>query len=437
MSLYPTQRRCFIICLLVILSNFSFTKPAPDSTTMILSSLNTSQKTSLYQLAVLQQSGADAEAQRFWSQHQSSYPSMSNNLRDAILKEIFQHAKIIYVHSENAAVREWLQTQTLINWITYLAIMVAILAIIRLIYVYWNPIILFLIKQFRPLFRILFSTILLTYELLLAGITCVIAGTHIPDIAISTVIVHIGIFIAWGQLTALFTSEYLLADYFKVVRNIIRYNQKERIFTTLFFPVIITSALLLYVINKLPYNNWYYYELVMTTLLAIYSLPFVRWIEPRLSFVLLAFNRAVSENKRRIAHYTALLFFLWSIAMLFPDDYFPIYRTTISALLMLGLLITSLKEKNDSRPGCYIYLQVVTLTMLCCLLLASRHITSPNPLWLNLTGCTLFLVIKYWEIPTLFKHWQWNKNNAWWGLLGMAALLWLISKCIQYFICHY
>ena len=437
MSLYPTQRRRLVICLLLTLGNFSFAKAAPDSTVMILSSLNTSQKTCLYQMAVLQQFGSNADAGRFWSQHQSSFPAMSNNLRDSLSKEVFQHAQIQYAHAHNAAAKEWMQTQTLTIWITYLAILIALLAIVRLIYVYWNTIILFLIKQFRPVFRILFSTILLTYELLFAGIGCVIAGTRISDIAISAILIHTGIFISWGQLTALFTKEYLLADYFKVVGNIIRHNQKEKIFTALFFPAAIISILFLYVIYKLSDNNWYQYELTITTILAIYSLPFVRWMEPHLSFILLPFNSNTSANKTRVAHYTVLLFCIWRIVVYFLPAHFANCRTVLTALLILALLITSSKEKNYSALNNYIYLQVITLTMLCCLLLTARHTTLSEPVWLTLTGLTLFVVIKYWEIPTLFKHWRWSKNNVWWGLLGMAALLWLISKGIKYFINYY
>ncbi|MNH26741.1 hypothetical protein D3C79_868080 [compost metagenome] len=42
----------------------------------------------------------------------------------------------------------------------------------------------------------------------------------------------------------------------------------------------------------------------------------------------------------------------------------------------------------------------------------------------------VFAIIKYWELPG-FWNWYW-KDYKTWGLLGMAAFLWLIATLIKY-----
>jgi hypothetical protein len=73
----------------------------------------------------------------------------------------------------------------------------------------------------------------------------------------------------------------------------------------------------------------------------------------------------------------------------------------------------------------------VTTLFFVAVLFYSFQIHLAEMIWASLIGVSIFIVIKYWEIPTFF--FSWKRSNTWtWGFLGMAALLWLLAKGILY-----
>ncbi|MDW8850301.1 hypothetical protein SD960_09380 [Flavobacterium sp. MMLR14_040] len=395
-----------------------------------IASLNDTQKKILYEFAVLQKSGSDANA--YWLRHKNHFSAIHDSVRNQLAQEIYVNAHVIYVPVKDSAVQIWMQTQSLTTWMLYLAAFIAICAIITLLRNYWNLLIGILIKQFAPLFRLLFSAILLTYELLLIGVVCVIWGCYLGEMTLRTVIIHTGLFLLWSQSTAVFTRKYLVQKYvFQIKDNFWGSNKWETV-KTICLPAIIVTVALLYVLYKVPGDTLYNYEIVVSCMAAICALPFWRVLEKYISPILIPFKDTSIE--RSIYSLAACMVLALLIDGFFIGQQNPLFSYVIIALtslLIISFLLLSLKDNFKYNYKNYYYLQFITILFLSAVLLYSFYIHSGEMIWASLIGTSIYVIIKYWEIPTFFIRWKRSKT-ATWGFLGMAVLLWLLAKGILY-----
>jgi hypothetical protein len=392
--------------------------------------LNDAQKNMLYEFAVLQKNGSEAEI--YWQKHKDSFPTFDKKVRDQVAHEIFINYHVVYLPVKDSAVHLWIRTQSLTNWMLYLAAFVAICAIIGLLRDYWNLLIGILIRQFAPLFRLFFSAILLTYELLLIGAVSIVWGCYVEDIAFRALLIHVGLFLLWSQSTAILTKKYLVKKYLYEIKS--NYWKKDNWETvkTICLPALVVTLALLYVLYKVPDEELYNYEIVFSGMAFVCSLPFWRVVEQYMYPILIPFKDTTIE--RSIYPFAACVvlaliidgFLIWQQNPLF---YYIIIALT--TLLFISFLVLSLKENYKRAYKNYYYMQLVTVAFILFVLWYSFTIHSAEMIWVSLIGTSVFLVIKYWEIPTFF--FSWKRYNTWtWGFLGMAILLWLLAKGILY-----
>ncbi|MFC6245750.1 hypothetical protein [Flavobacterium psychroterrae] len=393
-------------------------------------SLNENQKKILYEFAVLQKSGSDANV--YWQQHKNQFTAINDTVRNQLANEIYNNSQVVYTPAKDSAVSLWMQTQSLTNWMLYLAAFIAICAVIGLLRNYWGLIINILIRQFAPLFRLLFSAILLTYELLLIGIACVFFGCYIEEMTLRTVVIHTGLFLLWSQSTAIFTRKYLVKRYiFEIKNNFWGSNSWETV-KTICLPAIIVTVALLYVLHTIPEDTLYNYEIVVFVMAIICALPFWRILEKYISPILIPFK---DDNMERSIYSLAAC----TIIALIIDGFLigqrnPVFSYVIIALnsmLIISFLLLSLKHNFKYNYKNYYYLQFITIAFLSFNLFYSFYVHSGELLWASLIGVSVYIIIKYWEIPTFFISWKRNRLSAW-GFLGMAVLLWFLAKGILY-----
>jgi hypothetical protein len=395
-------------------------------------SLTDAQKKILYEFAVLQKNGSDATA--YWQKNKNQFSALNDTVRNQLANEVYANSHIVYIPVKNSAVQLWMQTQSLTNWMLYLAAFIAICSIIGLLRNYWNSLIGILIKQFAPLFRLLFSAILLTYELLLIGIACIVWGCFIEEMTLRTIVIHTGLFLLWSQSTAIFTRKYLVQKYIFEIKNNFWGNDKWETVKTICLPAIIVTVALFYLLYKIPADTLYNYEIVVAAMAAICALPFWRILEKYMYPILIPYKEKDTYIERSVYSLAACVvlaliidgFLIWQHNVIFSY-----VITALTSLLIISFLLLSLKDNYKRNYKNYYYMQFVATLFFASVLFYSFQIHSAEMIWASLIGVSIFIVIKYWEIPTFF--FSWKRSNTWtWGFLGMAALLWLLAKGILY-----
>jgi hypothetical protein len=408
-----------------------YARATSGSITSQITSLDESQKTVLYEFAVLQKNGSDANV--YWEKYKSQFPTLNDSERGKLANEIFANSHVLYTPVKNSAIELWMQAQSFTNWMLYLAAFIAVCAVIGLLRNYWGAIIRMLIRQFEPLFRLLFSEVLLTYELLLIGALCVVLGCRVDDMVLRTVIIHVGFFLLWSQSTALFTKKYLVRGYIYKIRNNFWEQDKWEVVKTICLPAIILTLSILYVLYEVPEDVFYNYEIVVAGLAAIYALPVWRSLEKYIYPVLIPYKDVYIERSiYSLATCTVLALFIAGVFLWQSNVALLYIITALTSLLVISFLILSAKVNYSHNYKNYFYLQFVTVLFFSSVLFYSFSIKSGEMIWVSLIGVCIFIVIKYWEIPTFFFSWK-RRNGSWaWGFLGMAALLWLLAKGILY-----
>ncbi|WP_242667410.1 hypothetical protein [Flavobacterium sp. AJR] len=394
-------------------------------------SLDESQKRILYEFAILQKNGSDANV--YWEKYKSQFPAINDSIRDELANEIFVNSHVLYTPIKNSAIELWMQAQSFTNWMLYLAAFIAVCAVIGLLRNYWGAIIRMLIKQFEPLFKVLFSEVILTYELLLIGAVCVVLGCSVEDMVLRTVIIHVGFFLLWSQSTALFTKKYLVRGYIYKIKSNFWEQDRWEVVKTICLPAIIVTVAILYVLYKVPEDVFYNYEVVVSGLAAIYAFPVWRLLEKYMYPVLIPYKDVYIERSiYSLATCTVLALFIDVVFLWQSSAALSYIIIALTSLLVLSFLILSVKVNYSHNYKNYFYLQFVTVLFFLSVLFYGFSIKSGEMIWVSLVGTCIFIVIKYWEIPTFYFSWK-RRNGSWaWGFLGMAALLWLLAKGILY-----
>ncbi|WP_343613590.1 hypothetical protein [Flavobacterium sp.] len=418
--------------IVILLCCFSmYGKTVSDSISNHLNSLNNEQKTVLYELAVLQKNGFNAD--EFWLKHKHEFPKFSDQVRDELARQVFVNSQIVYSPPKNSVVQFWMKTQLLTNWMFYLSAFVAICALIALFKKYWSLLIEVVIKHLAPLFRFLFSPFLLTCELFVIAVICVFYGCTISEFVMRTVIIHLGLFLLWSQSTAIFTGEYWVKKYIYEIENNFWGTDSWKTVKTICLPAIIVTLALVYVLYKLPADIFYNYEIVLSGIAAVYALPFWRSFEKYLYPVLLPYKNGYrTRSVNSLAGCTVVAIVVTLILVFQWNPIFYNVITALMSLLLLSLLILS--SKTNFRYYSfknYYYLQVLTVIFLTGIFLYGFYLQLNEIIWFSLIGACLFIVLKYFEIISFFSNWK--RGEAWaWKLLGLAGLLWLLGKGILY-----
>lgn len=420
------------IIVLILLCCFStYAKTVSDSISSNLSSLNEKQKSVLYELAVLKKNGFNAD--EFWLKHKSKFPRFSDQVRDELAKQVFVYSEIVYSPPKDSAIQFWMQTKLLSNWMFYLSAFIAVCALIALFKRYWSLLIQFLINRLAPLFKFLFSPVLLTYELLLIGGACIFYGCIIEEFVLRTVIIHLGLFLLWGQSTAIFTKEYWVKKYVYEIENNFWGSDPWETIKTISLPAVMVTIALLYVLYKVPEDIFYNYEIVVSGIAAIYALPFWRSLEKYIYPVLFPFTADYNRD-RSINSLGACTVIAVIVTVVLVFQFNPVFNNIISALLsllMLSFLILSSKINHKYSYRNYYYLQFVTIVFLLAVLGYSYSVRLNEIIWFSLIGTSIYIIIKYFEIFSFFSDWK--RGKAWaWKLMGLAGLLWLLGKGILY-----
>ncbi|MCP2026945.1 large-conductance mechanosensitive channel [Flavobacterium sp. HSC-32F16] len=419
------------LVLFILLSCFSvYGKTVSDSIANQIRLLNDKQKSILYEFEVLKKNGFDTAP--FWLKNKNQFPQLTEDVRDELAKQVFVNSHVIYSPPKNSAVQFWMKTQLLTNWMFYLSAFIAICALIALFKRYWSLLLQFLINRLAPLLRILFSPVLLTYELLLIGAACVFYGCEIEEFVLRTVIIHLGLFLLWSQSTAVFTREYWVKKYVYEIENNFWGSDPWETVKTICLPAIIVTLALVYVLYKIPAAIFYNYEIVVFGIAAVYALPFWRSLEKYLYPILLPCKsdyRARSINS--LAGCTVLAIVVTIILVFQWNSIFYNVIAALISLLLLSLLIMSSKMNFRYSYKNYYYLQFLTILFIVLVFLYSYSIHLNEIIWFSLIAASLFIIIKYLEIISFFSDWKRGKSWAW-KLMGLSGLLWLLGKGILY-----
>lgn len=406
-------------------------KTASDSINSYLSLLNEEQKNVLYELAVLKKNGFNTN--QFWLKHKNEFPKFDDKVRDELARQVFVNSQVVYSPPKDSAIQFWMQTQLLTNWMFYLSAFIAICALVALFKRYWSLLIQFLINRLAPLFKFLFSPVLLTYELLLIGAACIFYGCIIEEFVLRTVIIHLGLFLLWSQSTAIFTKEYWVKKYVYEIENNFWGSDPWETIKTISFPAVIVTLALLYVLFKVPEDIFYNYEIVISGIAAIYALPFWRSLEKYIYPVLFPFT-ADNNRDRSINSLGACTIVAVVVVVVLAFQLNPVFNNIIAALvslLILSFLILSCKINHKYSFRNYCYLQFVTVVFLLVVLFYSYFVRLNEMIWFSLIAASMFIIIKYLEVFSFFSDWK--RGRAWaWKLMGLAGLLWLMGKGILY-----
>ncbi|MEZ0131277.1 hypothetical protein AB9T88_16510, partial [Flavobacterium sp. LBUM151] len=184
--------------------------------------------------------------------------------------------------------------------------------------------------------------------------------------------------------------------------------------------------------NVIPGDTLYNYEIVVSGMAAICALPFWRILEKYISPILIPYkDTAIERSVYSLAACIVLALLIDGFFISQHNLLFSFVIIALTSLLIISFLLLSIKDNFKYNYKNYYYLQFITILFLSAVLFYSFYIHSGEMIWASLIGTSIYIIIKYWEIPTFFISWKRNKT-ATWGFLGMAVLLWLLAKGILY-----
>jgi hypothetical protein len=382
-----------------------------------LASLNSEQRVVLYQYNTLL-TYAPEKADSFWQVR--AIKGISIEEAQALGHELGTNSELVYEVKQPSRIQTLRGLFTASRLLYGAAGLILAYALVQLIANFWSRIIVLL----APVLRILFSPILLTLELLVAASAGIYFGVQIEDTFLRTLLLHIAILLIWGQLTALFTREYYIKQYWELVFNSFDDGKPIRdSFFRIFIPAFIVTLLLVWIISQCD-DRWYHYEIVLPAMVTICTFPLVRMLEPVLSRLIYPFPCNVSNYDRQRANAVVIGVIVWSIPGLFTPALMVL--SIVLAMVFIGL---SYKRVYTTGIKNYVYLQVVSFSFLLALVFAG---TQRELTWLTWAGpgfIFLYVLIKYWEWPAMLGV-QWKKHRAV-GLLGMALLIWGIASLLR------
>lgn len=391
-----------------------------------LAGLTESQRITLYQYGTLSSFATPVQADSFWQAHQ--VPGITIAEAKVLANELLINSRLAYDVKKPSRIQTLRGIFTATRLLLGLAGLLAAYALIHLLSRYWAAIKIRLIRYLAPLFRLLFSPLLLTCELLVLGGVAIYLGPRIEEMFIRTLVIHLGLLVIWGQLIALFTKQYFVKDYLELFwdsfigRHPVMYS-----FFKVFVPSIIVTSLFVWIISVCD-DTCYRYEIVFPAMAALYSFPLVRRLLQPVSRLLYPFSNVTEFQDRNIAGYTVVTLLAW-IALLYMPVLFQPALLILTGVLSLLLITVGLFRMYKGGNLNYIYIQIIPfLYLLVVVFIGSQRAITPLT-WTGLGALIIYILIKYWEWPAMCG-WSWKNKKAW-GVLGMALIIWGIASLIR------
>jgi hypothetical protein len=391
-----------------------------------LAGLSSGQRAVLYQYGTLTSFATPVQADSFWQTH--AVPGITIAEAKELGNELLINSDLVYEVKKPSRLQTLRGIFTATRLLLGLAGLLSAYALINLLSSYWSSVKKFFIRYFAPLFRLLFSPLLLTIELLILAGAAVYFGPQITEVFIRTALIHLGLFIIWGQLTAVFTKKYYVKDYMDMVwDSFSKENPVKRSFFRVFIPSVIVTALYAWIIS-VTNDSWYAYEIVIPAMIALYSFPVVRKLEMPLSRLIFPFPNTVELHDLQIAACIAVSVFAWIALLYLPVIFLPALTILSGCLSMVMMSIGFFRTYRGGRKN-YIYIQIVSFLYLLAVVFAGTQRQLTQLTWTGLGGIFMYVMVKYWEWPT-YLGWSWRNKKAW-GLLGMALIIWGIATLIR------
>lgn len=416
---------CFLICHLALYAEVPATTLART-----LDSLNANQRTLLYQFGTLHNWAGQTVADSFWTVHQAELSSVGKEEGELLAAELLQSAHLTYSLEKPSKLQALRGVFTTSRLLIGLAALIAAAAIIQLLSKYLPNLFLWLRTVLAPFIRWLFNPRALSWELLILGIIAVRFAPDISETIIRTIIIHLGFFFIWSQLTAIHTRRYLFKDYSNAIKAIFETDNVKpvRAFVEVSLPAIFTAVAIYWTMLQTQ-DPWYAYEIIVPVMISIFALPPLRRIEIFLNRLLFPFpSYVLNVRDQRIASYVVISIVVWVIMLLIPV-WLPESMVLLSVFVIGMLLILSIEDVTRCGISNYIWMQLLTLGFTIAVILAGTQCSNISLTWTGFGGILIFVLIKYWEIPVLLG-WRW-KNRKSWGALGMALLIWGIAILLR------
>jgi hypothetical protein len=416
-----------ILLLLLTIGQVAFATDA--ALAKILASLNAGQKTLLYQYGTLNTWATPAEADSFWVAHAPALTGITSAQGKLLATELLANTELEYTIKKPSRLQALRGVFTASRLLLGLAALIGAYAVVMLVGRYVPAVWQWLVQRFFPLFRWLFSSGMLSWELLITGLAGIYWGPLIPELVIRTIVIHVGLVLLWTQLTAILTRKHVAKQYVHVImQSFDHYNTPLQAFLYVSIPALLTSGAV-YWVTQVCNDAWYPYELIVPVMVGIYTLPPLRAMEKSLSRLLFPFTyEKLRDKDRRAASYVLISLVVWVVLVMLPvvlNE--PLLVLTV--FLTGAMLFLSIADVVHSGGKNYVWLQVVTLAYLIGVVLAGAQLGLLLLTWTGMAGLLLYVLIKYWELPVVLG-WSW-KNKKSWGTLGMALLIWGIAALIR------
>lgn len=394
-----------------------------------LSALTPQQQKVLYQYGTLQNYAGKAIADSFWQQHHQEVALVTQEEAGVLAGELLANTDLVYTEKRPSRLQALRGVFTASRMLAGLAALIAAYSLIHLLGRHWSRISAWLIRVFGPLFRRLFSPQMLTWELLLLGIAGIYAGPLVPETVLRTIILHLGLFTVWAQLTAIATRKYLINQYIDEITDCLENRRTPgQILLHAGLPALCVTGATIWLMYRLP-DPWYAYEVVLPGLIALYTLPPLTLLRNLFTRLLLPFRDEFMKSDKRLIAYVAITLLAWIALVLLPPAQPPVL-IALSMVLAFQLPYFSIADITRCGTKNYIWLQLVTVGWLCACILAGGQLNILLLNWTGLGGLLIYVVIKYWEIPVLLGY-SWKNRKAW-GALGMALIIWGIASLIRW-----
>ncbi|MBB6500546.1 hypothetical protein [Pedobacter cryoconitis] len=397
----------------------------------IMTGLSPRQKTVLYQYGTLRTYSDSATATSYWVKHQTELNRLTKEQANILSADLIVNTELVYNIKQPSRLRALMGIFTASRLLMGAAALIAVGALLILLKRFWYRIYDLAVKYLAPVFQLLFSPKILKVQLLLIALIALIWGVKIQDLMFRTIAVQLGLVLLWTQLTAMTTRRRFHRLYWDSFRHNFRdFNVKEVLLqiTMPSLTTVLAMGWLIYVCE----DAWYPFEISVMALITLYSFPPVNWLLPRLSILFLPFPTKYQNKNVVLASYIVLTMILWVGLLFIPVT--PVSPlVTITLLLIFLLLCFSVDDFFVGNSGFknYIWVQLITIVYLCACVLVGSKLGVNLISWSGLGGLFLYVLIKYWEVPSLLG-WNWEHRKIP-GILGMALLIWGIAELMNLF----
>ncbi|SHG14959.1 hypothetical protein [Pedobacter caeni] len=397
----------------------------------IMTTLSDQQRTILYQYGTIYTYSDTATANRYWNEHHTGLNQLTKEQANILSADLLANTELVYNIKQPSRLQSLMGIFTASRLLMGAAALIAAGALLMLLKRFWYRIYDMAMKYLAPVFRLLFSPRLLRIQLLLLSIIAIFLGPEINDLMFRTIVLQLGLVLLWTQLTALTTSRSfhkLYEDIFS--RHYIDFSTKE-ILLQITMPSTLTLLAMGW-LSSVCKDPWYPFEITAIALAIVYSLPPVKSALPIFRKLFLPFPTFCWKKDSVLASYIILTMIIW-ISLLFVPMVPTAAIVTVTLVLTSLLLAFSAHDFFIGKTGYknYLWVQLITILWFCACVLTGNKLGIAFVTWSALAGLFLYVLLKYWELPTLFG-WDWKHKRAL-GILGMALLIWLIAKLMNYF----